>query len=160
MINRAEQLVTVFGGGGFIGRYVCEFLLRRGVRVRVASRDPRSAYFIQPLGQVGQIGYVQADITRRDTVEHALDGASGTVNLCGVFGRAMRSVHVDGARNVAEVAAAAGLREGDEIVAVDGRPVTADYYRNADWARGAPGTAVALRRGDGSQVTVTLRDYY
>ena len=88
MINRAEQLVTVFGGGGFIGRYVCEFLLRRGVRVRVASRDPRSAYFIQPLGQVGQIGYVQADITRRDTVEHALDGASGTVKRRAQHGEA------------------------------------------------------------------------
>ena len=49
MIERAEELVTVFGGGGFIGRYVCETLLKRGVRVRIAQRDPRQAYFIQPL---------------------------------------------------------------------------------------------------------------
>ena len=57
-------------------------------------------------------------------------------------------------------AAAAGLKDGDEIVAVDGRRVTADYYRNADWARGAPGTRVTLERADGSRVAVTLQDYY
>ena len=61
MIDRNQQ-VTVFGGGGFIGRYVCESLLKAGVRVRVASRNPRSAHFIQPIGQVGQIGFVRADI--------------------------------------------------------------------------------------------------
>jgi len=43
MIERPEELVTVFGGGGFIGRYVCEYLFKQGVRVRVASRDPRHA---------------------------------------------------------------------------------------------------------------------
>ena len=56
MIEPAEQLVTLFGGGGFIGRYVCEMLLKTGARVRVASREPRRAHFIQPLGQVGQFG--------------------------------------------------------------------------------------------------------
>ena len=60
MIDRGDELVTLFGGGGFIGRYVCEMLLRSGRRVRIASRNPRSAYFIQPLGQVGQIGYLRA----------------------------------------------------------------------------------------------------
>ena len=64
MIDRTEELVTVFGGGGFIGRYVCEFLLKSGVRVRVAQRNPRQAYIIQPLGQVGQFGFVAADITK------------------------------------------------------------------------------------------------
>ena len=57
-------------------------------------------------------------------------------------------------------AAKAGLKEGDEIVAVDGRQVTADYYRTADWARGAPGSKVTLQRADGTRVTVTLQDYY
>jgi NADH dehydrogenase len=110
MINRAEELVTVFGGGGFIGRYVCEFLLRSGVRIRVAQRDPRRAYDIQPLAQVGQFGFVRADITNKHSVEHAVEGVTAIVNLCGVFGRAMHGVHVDGARNVAEAAAAAGAR--------------------------------------------------
>ncbi|GAA4713269.1 aspartyl protease family protein [Sphingomonas lutea] len=57
-------------------------------------------------------------------------------------------------------AAAAGLKEGDEIVAVDGRQVTASYYQGADWTRGRAGKSVLLERADGSRVTVTLRDYY
>lgn len=104
MIERFEELVTIFGGDGFIGRYVCECLFRSGVRVRVASRDPRNSYFIQPLGQVGQFGFVKADITNRDAVRAALEGAAAAINLCGVFSKNMRAIHVDGARNVAEVA--------------------------------------------------------
>src|SRR4051794_13345136 len=104
MIERPEELVTVFGGGGFIGRYVCEYLFQSGVRVRIASRNPRHAYSVQPLSQVGQLGFFQADIANRASVEHAVRDASAIVNLCGVFGRGMQSVHVDGARNVAEVA--------------------------------------------------------
>ena len=118
MINRAEELVTVFGGGGFVGRYVCEFLLKSGVRIRVAQRDPRRAYTIQPLAQVGQFGFVRADITNTDSVRHAVHGASAVVNLCGVFGKAMRGVHVDGARNVAEAAAAGGAKALVQISAI------------------------------------------
>src|SRR5437762_5034329 len=98
MIDRSEALVTVFGGDGFIGRYVCESLLRSGVRVRVASRDPRNSYFIQPLGQVGQFGFIQADIADAASVRRAVDGTKAVVNLVGVFGRKMQAVHVDGAR--------------------------------------------------------------
>ena len=104
MIERNEELVTVFGGGGFIGRYVCEALFKRGVRLRIASRDPRNAYFIQPLAQVGQFGFDKADITKLENVRHAVRGATAVINLCGVFGRKMRSVHIDGAHNVAEAA--------------------------------------------------------
>ena len=110
MIARNEELVTVFGGGEFIGRYVCESLFRRGVRVRIASRDPRHAYFLQPLGQVGQFGFEQADITSPDSVRNAVKSATAVINLCGTFGRAMHSVHVDGARNVAEATREAGAR--------------------------------------------------
>ncbi|HEY6047907.1 MAG TPA: complex I NDUFA9 subunit family protein [Sphingomicrobium sp.] len=108
MIERFEELVTVFGGAGFVGRYVCEQLFRSGVRVRIASRDPRNDYFLQPLAQVGQFGFVQADIADRRSVERALDGATAAMNLVGVFGRNMQAVHVDGARNVAEAARDAG----------------------------------------------------
>ena len=104
MIERPEELVTVFGGDGFIGRYVCEYLFKSGVRVRIASRDPRHAYMIQPLGQVGQFGFVQANITDRASVDRAVRGATAVVNLCGVFGKSMQSVHVEGARNVAAAA--------------------------------------------------------
>ena len=108
MLERAQELVTVFGGGGFIGRYVCEMLLDSGVRIRVASRKPRLAYFIQPLSQVGQLGYVGADITDPKSVARAVDGASAVVNLCGVLKGNFQAVHVTGARNIAEAARDAG----------------------------------------------------
>jgi len=110
MIEPKEQLVTVFGGAGFIGRYVCEFLFRSGVRVRVATRDPRNDYFLQPLAQVGQFGFEKADITKPASVRNAVKSATAVVNLCGTFGRDMHKVHVDGARNVAEAATEAGVR--------------------------------------------------
>lgn len=108
MIDRNEQLVTVFGGAGFIGRYVCEYLFRSGIRVRVATRDPRTDYFLQPLAQVGQFGFEKADITNAASVRNAVKSATAVVNLCGVFGKAMHRVHVEGARNVAEAARDAG----------------------------------------------------
>src|SRR5260221_3965634 len=118
MIDRNEELVTVFGGGGFIGRYVSEFLMKGGVRVRVAQRNPRQAYIIQPLGQVGQFGFVKADVTNRASVREALRGATAAVNLCGVFGAMMRATHVDGARNVAEAARDEGLDAVVQISAI------------------------------------------
>jgi uncharacterized protein YbjT (DUF2867 family) len=108
MIEPAEQLVTVFGGGGFVGRYVCEMLLKSNVRIRVASRNPRAAHFIQPLGQVGQFGFVRADITNVQSVARAVEGSSAVVNLCGVLRGNLHGVHVTGARNVAEAARDAG----------------------------------------------------
>jgi len=128
MIERGEELVTVFGGGGFVGRYVCESLLKRGVRVRVAQRNPKQAYIIQPLAQVGQFGFVQADITRPDSVRHALKGATAVVNLCGVFGKAMAAVHVDGARNVAEAAAELGLDALVQVSAIGADPESESNY--------------------------------
>lgn len=118
MIERAEELVTVFGGGGFIGRYVCESLLKRGVRVRVAQRNPRQAYIIQPLGQVGQYGFVQADVTNAASVRRAIEGATAVINLCGVFGREMRAVHVEGARNVAVASRELGVGALVQISAI------------------------------------------
>jgi NADH dehydrogenase len=118
MIERAEELVTVFGGGGFIGRYVCEFLMKSSVRIRVAQRDPRRAYIIQPLGQVGQFGFEAADIGNRDSVRRVIHGSSAVVNLCGVFGAKMREVHVDGARNVAEAARDLGVKSLVHVSAI------------------------------------------
>jgi NADH dehydrogenase len=128
MIERAEELVTVFGGAGFIGRYVCEFLFKSGVRVRVASRDPRNDYFIQPLAQVGQFGFEAADITSAESVRNAVHGADAVINLCGVFGRAMQQVHVDGARNIAEAAREYGVKAVVQISAIGADPKAASNY--------------------------------
>jgi uncharacterized protein YbjT (DUF2867 family) len=127
MIDRSEELVTIFGGDGFIGRYVCEFLLRTGVRVRVASRDPRNSYFIQPLGQVGQFGFVQADITDAPSVARALDGANRAINLVGAF-KKMQAVHVEGARNIAEAAKEARAKALVHISAIGADPGSPSNY--------------------------------
>jgi len=128
MIERTEELVTVFGGGGFIGRYVCEFLMKSGVRVRIAQRNPRQAYTIQPLGQVGQFGFVAADITDMESVRRAVRNASAVVNLCGVFGRAMQAVHVDGARNLAEAARESGAKALVHVSAIGADPKSSSNY--------------------------------
>ena len=128
MIERNEQLVTVFGGAGFIGRYVCEYLFRSGVRVRIASRDPRNDYFLQPLAQVGQFGFEKADIADGGSVRNAVKSATGVINLCGVFGRAMRKVHVDGARNVAEAARDEGSAALVQISAIGADAASPSNY--------------------------------
>jgi NADH dehydrogenase len=130
MIEPAEQLVTVFGGAGFIGRYVCEMLLKSAVRVRVATRDPRRAHFIQPLGQVGQFGFVRADITNATSVAEAVEGSSAVVNLCGVLKGDFPGVHVAGARNVADAARDRGLEALVQISAIG-----ADSKAEANYGR-------------------------
>lgn len=128
MIERNEELVTVFGGSGFIGRYLTEFLLKSGVRVRLAERDPRRAYIVQPLGQVGQLGMERADITDRASVRNAMRGASAAINLVGVFGKTMQAVHVEGARIVAEEAATAGVEALVHISAIGADPASQSNY--------------------------------
>jgi NADH dehydrogenase len=114
------KLVTVFGGGGFIGRYVCEQLFEYNeynVRLRVVTREPRRAHFIQPLGQVGQFGFVRADVTNRKSVRHAIEGATAVINLTGSFAR-MNAVHVEGSKTIAEAATAAGVQSLVHISAI------------------------------------------
>lgn len=103
-----DRLVTLIGGGGFLGRYVAQALLKTGARVRVAERDPRRAFFLKPLGGLGQTQFVAADITRPDTIARAVDGADAVVNLVGSFTGNLTRLHVEGPRALAEAAAANG----------------------------------------------------
>jgi len=128
MIERNEELVTVFGGAGFIGRYVCEYLFKSGVRVRVATRDPRNDYFLQPLAQVGQFGFEKADISNADSVRNAVKSATAVVNLCGAFGAKMRATHVEGARNVAEAARDAGTKALVHVSAIGADAASESNY--------------------------------
>ena len=100
-----NKLVTLIGGGGFIGRYVAQALLKAGARVRIAQRDPRQAFFLKPLGGLGQTQFVAVDVTRPDTIARAVEHADGVVNLVGSFAGDLQRIHVDGARAVAEAAA-------------------------------------------------------
>lgn len=104
-----DKLIVLIGGGGFVGRYVAQELLASGARVRVAQRRPRDAWFLKPLGGLGQTQFVAADVTRPETIAAALAGADAVVNLAGVLKGDFDGVHVAGARNVAEAASAAGV---------------------------------------------------
>ena len=108
MLQATPRLVTVFGGGGFIGRYVCEMLLKSGVRVRVAQRDAKAAFFLQPLGGMGQIDIVRADVTNATSVAAAVAGAGAVINLVAIMGGGMHAVNATGAGHVATAAKAAG----------------------------------------------------
>ena len=105
--DRAErnELITIFGGGGFVGRYVCELLLKSGARIRVAQRDPRTRLFHPAAGPGRPVRLRPGRHHQRDSVRARVHGATAVINLCGVFGKAMHAVHVDGARNVAEAGA-------------------------------------------------------
>nr|WP_298929950.1 complex I NDUFA9 subunit family protein [uncultured Erythrobacter sp.] len=81
----SEKLVTVFGGGGYIGNYVAQSLLERGARLRIASRNPEKAHSLQPLADLGQLQFARCDITKEESVAAALHGADYAVNLVGDF---------------------------------------------------------------------------
>lgn len=107
------KLVTVFGGSGFVGRHVVRTLARRGYRIRVAVRRPDLAGHLQPLGNVGQIAAVQANLRNRASVDRAVAGSDHVVNCVGILFEAGRntfdSVQDFGARAVAEAARAQGI---------------------------------------------------
>ena len=105
-----DAVVTIFGGGGFVGRYTVQTLLAEGARVRIAQRDPSGAWYLKPLGGLGQTQFVAADVRRRDSVERAVAGADVVINLVGVLNGDFDAFHVQGARHVAEAAAATGVK--------------------------------------------------
>ena len=114
MATGTDKLVTVFGGSGFIGRHVVRALAKRGWRIRVAVRRPDLAGHLQPLGAVGQIMPVQANLRYRWSVDRAVQGADAVVNLVGIMNESGRQnfsvLHNFGARAVAEATRAAGIQ--------------------------------------------------
>ena len=111
---QSSQLVTVYGGSGFVGRHVVRALAKHGYRIRVAVRRPDLAGHLQPLGRVGQIHAVQANLRYKDSVVAAAQGADAIVNLVGILREGGRqtfsAVQAFGSRIVAETAAAKGVR--------------------------------------------------
>jgi NADH dehydrogenase len=107
------QLVTVFGGSGFVGTQVVQLLARAGHRIRVAVRRPDLAGHVKPLGGVGQVVPIQANLRDRDSVGAAVRGADTVINLAAIGiekgKQRFRAINAMGARNVAEAAAAAGV---------------------------------------------------
>ena len=136
MISRLEQgsLVTVFGGSGFVGRHAVRALAADGWRVRAAVRRPDLAGRLQPMGAVGQIHAVQANVRFPDSVRRAVEGADAVVNLVGILAKSgrqtFRAVHADGARAIAEAARAAGAKTLVHVSAIG-----AEKRSKADYAR-------------------------
>ena len=129
MPDRSSRLVTVFGGGGFIGRYVCEALRRGGgFRLRIAQRNPKSAYILQPLGPLGMIDFVRADVTDPASVAAAVAGADAVINLVAVMGRGMEAINAAGAGNVARAAAEAGASALVHVSAIGADPKGESRY--------------------------------
>jgi len=123
-----DRLVTVIGGGGFVGRYVVQALLREGARVRIAERDPRRAWSLKPLAAIGQMQFVAADVTRPATVAAAVAGADAVVNLVGVLAGNFTALHVTGAGNVAQAAAAHGVRHLVHLSAIGADAASPSAY--------------------------------
>ena len=104
-----NKLVTLIGGGGFLGRYIAQDLLAAGARVRIAQRDPLAAYFLKPLGGLGQTQFLAADIRKPASIARAVAGADAVINLVGILKGDFRRIQAAGAQIVAEAAAQAGV---------------------------------------------------
>ena len=128
-----QGLVTVFGGSGFVGGQVVRQLAKAGHRVRVAVRNPNLAYKMRMLGDVGQIEVVQANVRNAPSVARAVDGAEAVVNLVGVLWESGRqkfqTLHVMGARTIAEQAKAAGVTRFVQISAIGADAESASKYQ-------------------------------
>ncbi|SHK65131.1 NADH dehydrogenase [Bradyrhizobium lablabi] len=114
MASNLDTLITVFGGSGFLGRHVVRALAKRDYRIRVAVRRPELAGHLQPLGRVGQIHAVQANLRYPASVEAAMRDSHAAINLVGILAesgaQSFDAVQALGAGAVAKTAAAAGAR--------------------------------------------------
>jgi NADH dehydrogenase len=127
-----KGLVTVFGGSGFLGRHVVRALLKRGWRVRAAVRRPDLAGHLQPLGMVGWVQPVQANLRYRWSVDRAVTGADAVVNLVAILSETGRqrfeAVNSAGARAVAEATRAAGIERLVHVSAIGADPDSPSAY--------------------------------
>src|SRR6476661_2990370 len=114
MASNLDTLVTVFGGSGFLGRSVVRALCKRDYRIRVAVRRPELAGHLQPLGKVGQIHAVQANLRYPASVEAAMRDSYAVINLVGILAaggaQTFEAVQGAGAGVVAKAASAIGAR--------------------------------------------------
>jgi len=131
-LKRSDRLVTVFGGSGFLGRHVVRALAEQGWRILVATRRPDLAFHLQPLGGVGQIHAVQANLRYPDSIAAALRKADAVVNLVGILrpsgAQSFDAVHRLGARNLALAAREAGIESLVQVSAIGADPSSPSLY--------------------------------
>jgi NADH dehydrogenase len=133
MARTRERLVTIYGGAGFLGRHLVRALAKRGWRIRVAVRRPELANFLQPLGTVGQIHAVGANLRAPESIAKAAEDADALVNLVGILHEGRRqtfeTVQAEGPRHIAEAAA----QNGAQVVLVSA--LGADANSRSAYAR-------------------------
>lgn len=126
-MQTGTKLISVIGGGGFLGRYVVQNLARQGARVRVCVRDPEGAKFLKTLGTPGQVNTVYANVCDPASLDAALAGSDAVINLAGIikpfFKNTFERVHVEGAANVATATRKLGI---DTLVHVSSLSANAD----------------------------------
>src|SRR5215469_6260804 len=134
--SNAETLITVFGGSGFLGRHVVQALAKRQYRIRVAVRRPDLAGHLQPLGRVGQIHAVQANVRHRPSVAAAVAGSDVVINLVGILFESGRqrfdTVQSFGAEGIALAAAAHDARM-IHVSAIGAAGNSTAAYARAKW---------------------------
>lgn len=128
----SNDVIVVFGGSGFVGRYVVRALAKAGKRVRVAMRRPHLGQDLRVMGDVGQIQLVQANVRNPESVARALDGATGVINLVGILyesgKQSFQSTQLEGARIVAAESAKAGITRFVQMSALGADPASASNY--------------------------------
>ncbi len=127
-----RHVATVFGGSGFIGRYVVKRLAHQGYVVRVAGRDPEAALFLKQTGAVGQVVPLFASVTNEGTVHRAVEGADLVVNLVGILAESrsatFQAVHTEGSERIARLSAAAGVARLVQMSAIGADPASPSRY--------------------------------
>lgn len=140
-----ETLVTVFGASGFVGRHVVRALAKRGYRVRAACRRPDLAGHLQPMGTVGQIHGVQANLRHPVSVANAIEGADIVINLVGVLhetgAQSFSAVHTIGAGVIASQAKAAGVSRLIHLSSL-----SADENSASEYARSKADAEAAVKK--------------
>lgn len=144
------KLVTVFGGSGFVGRHVVRALAKRGWRVRVAVRRPDLAGHTQPMGVVGQVVPVQANVRYPESIRRALAGADAVVNLVAILSESGKqtfdAVHIAGAEAIAKACAEEGIGTLVHMSAIGADPESGSVQARSR----AAGEAVAQQHMPGA----------
>ena len=127
-----SKLVTIFGGSGFVGRYIARRMALEGWRVRVAVRRPNEAGFVRPYGVVGQVEPVFCNIRDDASVRAVLGGADAVVNCVGVLNEVGKNtfsaLQAEGAGRIARLAAEAGIGTMVHVSAIGADPESASAY--------------------------------
>ena len=129
---RMSRLVTIFGGSGFVGRYIARRMAKEGWRVRVAVRRPNEAMFVRPYGAVGQVEPVLCNIRNDASVASVMQGADAVVNCVGILAESGRNgfdaVQREGAGRIARIAAEQGVARMVHVSAIGADENAASAY--------------------------------